>query len=158
MSTSDAFALKNSGLNEFLFAEIGTEANGSPLTTLSMLARLGLDPWTEAARLSGLPKTSVADCLVNRISQMPLCPDALTGASTTAARLILLLPSQDRPFLTTEPTGTPKSAVPAWFPLALFLAAMAFSLCAELMPSPVPANSIAPLTSQAAGHPDAAQN
>ena len=38
MTTSDAFALKNSGLNAFLFAEVGTELNGSPLTILSVLA------------------------------------------------------------------------------------------------------------------------
>jgi hypothetical protein len=44
MSTSNAFALKNSGLNEFLFAEVGIEANGTPLTILSVLARLGLVP------------------------------------------------------------------------------------------------------------------
>jgi cell wall assembly regulator SMI1 len=53
VSQSDPFALKNSGLNDILFAEIGSGVNGSPLTILSMLARLGEDPWTEAARLAG---------------------------------------------------------------------------------------------------------
>jgi hypothetical protein len=40
MSQTDVFALQNSKLNEFLFAEIGVELNGSTLTTLSALARL----------------------------------------------------------------------------------------------------------------------
>lgn len=41
MTSSNAFALKESGLNDFLFAEVGTELNGSPLTILSILAKIG---------------------------------------------------------------------------------------------------------------------
>ena len=67
MSNSNAFALKNSGLNDFLFAEVGSEVNGSRLTILSMLARLGKDPWAEAARLARLPKSSIIDDLANSI-------------------------------------------------------------------------------------------
>ena len=94
MTQSDAFALKNSGLNEFLFAEVGNELNGSPLTILSVLARLGQDPWVEAARWAKLPKAAIIDCLAYSISQMPLSPQALGEARATATRLILLLPSQ----------------------------------------------------------------
>ena len=94
MSHSDAFALKNTGLDAFLFAEVGAELNGSQLTILSVLARLGQDPWTEAARWSRMPKPAIIDCLAHNISQMPLCPEALVDARTTAARLILLLPSR----------------------------------------------------------------
>lgn len=47
---SDVFALKKSGLEAFLYADVGIEANGSMLTILSLLARLGKDPWTEAAK------------------------------------------------------------------------------------------------------------
>ena len=38
MPNHDAFALRNLGLDEFLFAEVGTEDNGSALTILSTLA------------------------------------------------------------------------------------------------------------------------
>ena len=58
MSTSDVFALEKSGLNTFLFAEVGTETNGSVLTVLSVLARLGRDPWEQAARWASLPKAT----------------------------------------------------------------------------------------------------
>ena len=58
MSHPDAFALKNSGLNEFLFAEVGIELNGSPLTILSILARLGQDPWVEAAETHQIAESS----------------------------------------------------------------------------------------------------
>jgi hypothetical protein len=49
MSRPDVFALQNSSLNSFVFADIGTELNGSNLTILSALSRLGKDPWVEAA-------------------------------------------------------------------------------------------------------------
>ena len=97
MPSTDAFALKNSGLNEFLLAEVGTEANGSPLTVLSVLARLGRDPWAEAAGWSKLPKAAIIDRLADCISQMPLRPPALAEARMTAARLIPLLPAQAQP-------------------------------------------------------------
>ena len=41
MPSSDAFALRRSGLNEFLFAPVGTEANGMTLSLVSGFARLG---------------------------------------------------------------------------------------------------------------------
>jgi len=56
MPQSDAFALENSGPNQFLFAQVGKEVNGSPLIILSVMARLGQDPWIEAesSRVLGL--------------------------------------------------------------------------------------------------------
>jgi hypothetical protein len=89
---------------------------------------------------------------------MPLRPDALTAARSTAARLILLLPAQDQSFRETESTGKAKSAVPAWFPLALFLAAMAFGLGVELMPSAAPTNTVASLHSHPMEPSGAAKN
>jgi hypothetical protein len=105
MPRSDAFALKNSGLNEFLLAEVGNEVNGSPLTILSVLARLGKDPWTEAARLAKLPKAKTIDYIANILSQMPLSPRALIDARATAARVTSLLPSQSK--LQSPPIGRP---------------------------------------------------
>jgi hypothetical protein len=56
MSSPDAFALRRSGLNEFLFAPVGTEPSGMTLSLLSVFARRGDDPWKEAGKLVGLPK------------------------------------------------------------------------------------------------------
>lgn len=39
-------------LDSFLFASVGEEVNGVPLSVLSALTRLGFDPRDEAARLS----------------------------------------------------------------------------------------------------------
>jgi hypothetical protein len=126
MSHSNLSTLKNSGLNKFLFAEVGTELNGSPLTILSMLARLGKDPWAEAARWTRLPKTVMIDCLAGSISQMPLSPQAIIDARITAVRLILLLPSQVQlPKNGQDAVVVMSNAMPKWLPIVL-LAGLAF--------------------------------
>ncbi len=86
----NVFALKNSGLDAFLYADVGAELNGSTLTILSMIARLGRDPWVEAARWATLPRAGAIEGLVQSIAQMPLVPSALVEIRTTAARLVQL--------------------------------------------------------------------
>ncbi len=78
MSRSDVFALKNSSLNAFLLADIGEEINGSRLTILSALARLGKDPWDEAARWDREPKARAIDALTatamcRHLRRLPRC-------------------------------------------------------------------------------------
>lgn len=91
MTQPDVFSLIRSELNEFLFAPIGVEPNGMTLSVISGLARLGVDPWAEAARLAGLPSAAAIDALARRIA-------ALSGGSwqddarRIAERLIGLLP------------------------------------------------------------------
>jgi hypothetical protein len=148
MPDSDAFALKNSGLNEFLFAEVGTEANGSPLTILSVLACLGRDPWAEAAGWSKLPKASIVDCLADSISQMPLHPQALVEARVTAARLVLLLPTQAQSFQHSASTPTEKSRVPNWVPIAVLAVALGVGIAVKFSPSAVQPDAPAPLVDQ----------
>jgi hypothetical protein len=149
MEHSDAFALQNSGLNAFLFAEVGNEVNGSPLTILSLLARLGADPWAEAARLARLPKAAIIDYLMNGISMMPLCPQALADARSTATRVILLLPSQTPPAAKALPVG--KFSIPRWVPMAVFIAVLAMGIAFQLMPAATPTTLVEP----AATHPPA---
>lgn len=147
MPQSDAFAFKNSGLNAFLFAEVGNEVNGSPLTILSVLARLGMDPWIEAARLTKMPKAALIDSLASSISQMPLSPQALTDARTTATRLIQLLPSQVLSPLKRETISFRKSTIPRWAPYAVVVVAVAATIVFEMMPSATTSDEIAPLVS-----------
>jgi hypothetical protein len=128
MAYPDAFALKNSGLNNFLFAGVGDELNGSPLTILSLLARLGEDPWAQAAKWSNLPRAAAIDSLAKAIALMPLAPHALAEARATASRLVLLLPTRaDAP--------QPKAGVtiagtqfPGWVPMTAFFCSLAVAL------------------------------
>jgi hypothetical protein len=148
---SDAFAFKQSGLNAFLFAEVGTELNGSALTILSVLARLGQDPWAEAARWAKMPKAAIIDCLAQSIGQMPLCPQALTDARMTASRLILLLPSQ-------APASEPRysrlsmlASLPRWAPAAIVFGALALGILVNSMMTPTATQMPAPI-GQTLGH------
>jgi hypothetical protein len=94
VATSDVNTLQRSDLNPFLFADIGTEANGMQLSVLSVFARRGSDPWTEAGRLAVLPKEAAADSLAHMIASMPKSLWALPDAIVIAVRLIGLLPAR----------------------------------------------------------------
>jgi hypothetical protein len=93
MPSSDAFALRRSGLDQFLFASVGVERNGMTLSPASVFARVGEDPWREAGRLAGLPKSAAVDSLARAIATMPASPWLLPEATTIATRLIALLPT-----------------------------------------------------------------
>ena len=94
MSMSDVSALQRSDLNEFLFADVGTEPSGMMLSVVSLFARQGNDPWREAGRLADLPKAAAADSLARDIAEMPHGRWNLTDAAVIAARLIGLLPAR----------------------------------------------------------------
>ena len=60
MTLRPEYSLGHSEYNAFLFAAVGQETVGPPLTVLTALTRLGFDPWREAARLSDLPRETAA--------------------------------------------------------------------------------------------------
>ena len=92
MTRPSPFTLPRSEFNEFLFALIGTEGNGMPLSVVSALARLEMDPWQEAARLSTLPRELAAAALDRLIGRLPPGSWSQTDTPTIAARLVELLP------------------------------------------------------------------
>lgn len=63
-----------------------------PLSVVSALARLEIDPWQEAARLSDLPKELAAAALNRLIRRLPAGGWDQAEAADIAARLIDLLP------------------------------------------------------------------
>jgi hypothetical protein len=114
MSRPDVFALQNSSLNSFVFADIGTELNGSNLTILSALSRLGKDPWVEAARWAQQSKIDAIDSLAASIIEMPLSPQAIHDAHATASRLVSLLPEQSRNPMGSPSARTAPAVLPKW--------------------------------------------
>ena len=54
----------------FLFAPVGEEVEGIPLSVLSALSRLDLDPRDEAARRSHLTKETAAEQLASMIARL----------------------------------------------------------------------------------------
>jgi hypothetical protein len=94
VATIDVTALQRSDLNAFLFADVGTEANGMILSVASVLARQGNDPWREAGRLADLPKSEATDSLARTIAGMPRSLWGLPDAVVIAVRLTGLLPAR----------------------------------------------------------------
>src|SRR4026209_1617645 len=81
---------------DFLYAAIAADRNEMPLTVLSALSRLDLDPWEEAAELSELPKDTATQRLATLIARLPGGRWAEADSKAIADRLIDLLPSPSR--------------------------------------------------------------
>ena len=92
MRLSARFSLLHSDLNDFLFASVGDEQNGMPLSVISALTRLGVDPWEEAARLAVLPKVLAAETLAPMIARLSFGRPQRSDSVAIAQRLVGLLP------------------------------------------------------------------
>jgi len=91
MTASAPAAYLTCQFDEFLYARIDEGSDTTPLSVLSMLARLDLDPWEEAAKLAHLPRTAAAKRLVDFIAATSGAPH---NAKTVCDRLLNLLPSR----------------------------------------------------------------
>jgi hypothetical protein len=94
MTRSASVSLLGSEFDDFLFAPIGEDRNEMPLSVLSVLARLDVDPWEEAANLTRLPAETATQRLASLIAALPDWPSAHLDPGTIAARLIALLPGR----------------------------------------------------------------
>ena len=117
--------------DDFLYAPIGADRNEMPLTVLSALSRLDIDPWKEAAELSELPKDTATQRLAALVARLPGGRWA-ADAKAIADRLIDLLPhrsrvqSDDKAHRIQQMTGSPVLLICA--ALALFAVLIATSL------------------------------
>src|ERR1700716_3376450 len=57
--------------NDFLYAAVGADRSEMPLSVLSALSRLDVDPWQEAAELSELPKGVATQRVASVIARLP---------------------------------------------------------------------------------------
>ena len=86
----------------FLRAPIGEGRNGMLLSVLSAFARLGIDPWQEAATLSELPRPTAVERLASLITALPDEPSIQRDSSIHAVRLMALLECSAHPTIVTE--------------------------------------------------------
>ena len=103
--------------SDFLYAPIGAEPNEMPLSVLSALARLNIDPWQEAAALSALSEDDAIQRLARLVGRLPGDLRKPNDCQEIAARLIKLLPHAHRQntTMTNEvrgPKRTPKPPIP----------------------------------------------
>src|SRR5689334_1738061 len=117
MPMPGSFRLLHSPFNAFLFAPIADEANGMPLSVLSALTRLGIDPWQEAGRLAALPRDAAAQALAVMIGRISSADQAAAVETRrTAARLVALLPTNAAPAADGEERGRHRmKAISMWF-------------------------------------------
>ena len=101
-------ALLRTDFDAFLFAPVAADANGMPLTLLSVLARSGVDPWVEAADLAVLSRDAAAKKLAVLLAGVPNGPSSETGAATLASRLVALLHASSK----TKPKAPAAHAAP----------------------------------------------
>ena len=94
MTSSAAISLLGSEFNDFLFEPIGEDKNGMPLSVLSALTRLEVDPWQEAAKLVHLLEETAIQRMASLIVALPDGPSV--HPTTIAVRLIALLPRGTR--------------------------------------------------------------
>ena len=135
MALRHAYAPMLPEFDPFLFASVGEEVDGVPLSVLSALTRLGLDPRDEAARLSHLTKDAAADQLARMIARLSDQRWTLSEARRIAGRLIERLPTSttagepDR--FETGAVATPSSTDPQLLVYLALLMALVVGLFAS---------------------------
>lgn len=125
-----------------------------PLSVLSALARVDVDPWQEAAALARLPRGPAAQRLAALVAVLPDRPSAHRDCQLIATDLVALLPRPARPAGSlpgTSPnvgaTANPRAVLYVLF-IACLLGAQ-FIMTSRQVPSSVegaraPASSVAP--------------
>ncbi|MHB8816035.1 MAG: hypothetical protein ACYDAE_22620 [Steroidobacteraceae bacterium] len=117
MTLATATSALEARFDPFLYAAVREDPDGTPLTVLSVLARLDIDPWDEAARLAQLPGEAAARALAGLISAGSKGSATPPDNGTIAARLITLLPRRlERGIAAqTAPSGGARvSRLPHW--------------------------------------------
>lgn len=77
---------------DFVYASIDSEIDVLPLSVLSALTRLGIDPWLEAATLSEMSSEAATQRLEMLITRLPGRRGTLKDREAIARRLAALLP------------------------------------------------------------------
>jgi hypothetical protein len=120
---------RKSAFDPFLFSTIGEERNGMSLSVLSALARLELDPWDEAASLSGMPARAATERLTSLLCSLP-SSHMEAPTSATVARLVGLLPQVARQEVWSMGAAVKHKSKTSWPVVIYFIFAFA-TMCAE---------------------------
>ncbi len=122
MSVSDVLHPDGSDYDAFLFAEVGEDRTGAAVTVLSALARLDLEPWTEARELARLAREDAQVRLTTHLSAITDIPALALASEGRAANLVSLLPKRaplrvSKPF-EAGPNNSPRISI-SWTMMAL---------------------------------------
>ena len=122
MSASDVLHPDGSDYDAFLFAELGEDRTGAAVTVLSALARLDLEPWTEARELAHLAREDAQVRLTKHFESITDIPALALASEGRAAKLVSLLPTRAplrvSKSLEAGSNNSPKISIP-WTTMAL---------------------------------------
>jgi hypothetical protein len=132
MTLRRAYAPMLPEFDAFLFASVGEEVDGMPLSVLSVLSRLGVDPRDEAARLAHLTKEAAADQLARMIAGLS---DrwSISETQRIASGLIERLPTANAVGKHDHHTKGTEPALRSWKPAFLKCLALAFGMLVGLL-------------------------
>ena len=92
MSGMDGIRQRVTPFDGFLYADLGQDRTGNAVSVLSALARLGLDPWVEAAGLSAMSQKGAREHLGLLLSRFSDVPALGRDPGAIISRLVDLLP------------------------------------------------------------------
>ncbi len=111
----------------FLSAGVGEDRRGAEVTFLSMLARLGVDPWIEASELAVMSEVPASKRLDALIAQFKDVPALFSDRGNVTLELLALLPRKRLSANTTSQVGADRSHVPIFnVPIYWIIAAIWF--------------------------------
>jgi len=129
--------------DSFLFAPIGDDGHGQPLSVLSALARSDVDPWEEAGALARMPRKKAKARLTALIVALPDEPIAALRLDAIASDLVALLPRANN-FVPRPQSDVRRSEnAQAWLGLSVLvvLTAMALIISAPQSQRPGPSTN-----------------
>jgi hypothetical protein len=92
MTASHVTSPVSDQFNAFLRAALWLDRDAAPLSVLSALARLDVDPWEEAAQLASLPEKTACAKLVAMLTNLPGGPSVRQDLEALCFRSVRLLP------------------------------------------------------------------
>ncbi|ETR75976.1 hypothetical protein X566_23315 [Afipia sp. P52-10] len=119
----------NTEFENFLYAPV-VDQDGLSLSVISALARQGLDPWEESARLSGLSEQEAANSLAATLWTTASAHLSPEQASVLATQLVKRLPA---PGAVVEPPGMTVEAdvMVVWLVYGIFMGLASISGAAQ---------------------------
>jgi hypothetical protein len=112
MSRLEVLHPQGNDFDPFLYAFVGKDQNGAAVTVVSALARLGLDPWEEAARLADSGQDAARRRLGAMLAGFKDVPALDADHGAVASKLAVLLPTP----LTHRVSGLTVPVMPYWPP------------------------------------------
>jgi hypothetical protein len=94
MTTSGLSGYLGAEFDPFLSSPLWLDRNESPLSVMSALARLDIDPWQEAAALAALSRGAAIARLSALLGPLPGAPSTTPDRDGLCQRALRLLPAQ----------------------------------------------------------------